>query len=82
MSDNYLLSYSFLIRYHMISVLKGNILFFAKTTKDSLKVFLTPQIELSSSSLIQQKSDNTFYINNLEGFLLPKQKVPLKINQY
>ena len=44
-----------------------------------LKVFLKPQIELSSSSMIQQKDDKTFYINNLGEFLLSKQKVPLKI---
>ena len=44
-----------------------------------LKVFLKPQIELSSSSMIQQKDDKTFYINNLGEVLLSKQKVPLKI---
>lgn len=64
----------------MISIPKGNI-FFAKTTNDFSKGFLMPQIELSFSSLMQ-KDDNTFYINNLGGCLLSKQKVPLKINHY
>ena len=80
LSHKYLFFYSFLIQYHMISILKGSFFFFfAKTTNGSPKGFLMPQIELSSSSLIQQKDDNTFYINNLGGFLLSKQKVPLKI---
>ena len=56
----YLFFYSFLIQYHMVSILKGNFFFFAKTTNGSPKGFLMLQIELSSSSLIQQKDDNTF----------------------
>ena len=82
LSHEYLLFYSFLIQYHMISILKGSFFWFFFLPRPQmvpLKVFLKPQIELSSSSMIQQKDDKTFYINNLGEFLLSKQKVPLKI---
>ena len=82
LSHEYLLFYSFLIQYHMISILKGSFFcffFLPRPQMVPLKVFLKPQIELSSSSMIQQKDDKTFYINNLGEFLLSKQKVPLKI---
>ena len=72
-----LLQFSYSVSHDIYS--ERQFFFFAKTTNGSPKGFLMPQIELSSSSLIQQKDDNTFYINNLGGFLLSKQKVPLKI---
>lgn len=74
-----LLEFSYSVSHDLYS--KRQYIFFAKTTNDFSKDFLMPQIELSSSSLIQ-KDDNTFYINNLGGFLLSKQKVPLEVNQY
>lgn len=71
-----LLEFSYSVSHDLYSK-RQYIYFFAKTTNDFSKGFLMPQIELSSSSLIQ-KNDNTFYINYLGGFLLSKQKVPLK----
>ena len=75
-----LLQFSYSVSHDIYSERQFFFFFLPRPQMVPLKVFLMPQIELSSSSLIQQKDDNTFYINNLGGFLLSKQKVPLKSN--